>query len=60
LYNARKGADTQRRLGPVRVTASGLLSARVVNRLALGFLGLEVVCGVVLFQARGLRKSLAA
>jgi 1,4-dihydroxy-2-naphthoate octaprenyltransferase len=51
--DARKGADTQRRLGPVRVTASGLLPARVVNRLALGFLGLAVVCGVVLFQARG-------
>lgn len=51
--DARKGADTQRRLGPVRVTAAGMLPARVVNRLALGFLGLAVVCGVVLFQARG-------
>ncbi len=51
--DARKGADTERRLGPVRATASGLLPPRTVMRLALAFLALATVCGVVLYQARG-------
>jgi 1,4-dihydroxy-2-naphthoate octaprenyltransferase len=51
--DARKGADTAGRLGPVRVTASGLLSPRTVMRLAVGFLGMALACGVVLYQARG-------
>lgn len=48
-----KGADTERRLGPVRVTASGLMSRRAVMGIAGGFLGLALVCGAVLYQARG-------
>lgn len=51
--DAKKGADTERRLGPVRVTASGMLSHRAVMRLALLFLGIALLCGVVLYQARG-------
>jgi 1,4-dihydroxy-2-naphthoate octaprenyltransferase len=51
--DARKGADTERRLGPVRVTASGMMTARMVNGLALGFLGMAFLCGVILYQARG-------
>lgn len=51
--DAGKGADTERRLGPVRVTASGLLSPHTVMGIAAGFLGVAFVCGVVLFQARG-------
>ncbi len=51
--DARKGADTGRRLGPVRVTASGMLSSRTVLKLAAAFLGVALVCGVVLYQARG-------
>jgi len=51
--DAEKGADTERRLGPVRVTASGMLPPRVVMRLALVFLGIALLCGVVLYQARG-------
>jgi 1,4-dihydroxy-2-naphthoate octaprenyltransferase len=51
--DAEKGADTGRRLGPVRVTASGMLRPRVVIGLALGFLGVALVCGVFLYQARG-------
>lgn len=51
--DARKGADTARRLGPQRVTASGMLSARAVMTLAVGFLLVALGCGVVLFQARG-------
>lgn len=51
--DAKKGADTERRLGPVRVTASGMLSHRAVMNLAAGFLGIAFICGVVLYQARG-------
>lgn len=51
--DARKGADTERRLGPVRVTASGMLTPRAVMGLAAGFLAVALVCGVFLYQARG-------
>lgn len=51
--DARKGADTARRLGPVRVTASGLLRPRAVMAIAAGFLTAAAVCGVFLYQARG-------
>ena len=51
--DSKKGADTERRLGPVRVTASGLLSPGAVMKIAAGFLAVAVVCGVVLYQARG-------
>lgn len=51
--DAKKGADTERRLGPVRVTASGLLPPRAVIGLAAGFLVIAFICGVVLYQARG-------
>jgi 1,4-dihydroxy-2-naphthoate octaprenyltransferase len=51
--DARKGADTEKRLGPVRVTASGLMKQKTVMQLATLFLGLAVACGVVLYQARG-------
>lgn len=51
--DARKGADTERRLGPTRVTASGMMPPRTVMRLATLFLGIAALCGVVLYQARG-------
>jgi 1,4-dihydroxy-2-naphthoate octaprenyltransferase len=51
--DAGKGADTERRLGPTRVTASGMMQPRTVMRLATLFLGIAVLCGVVLYQARG-------
>ena len=51
--DARKGADTERRLGPTRVTASGMMAQKTVMRLATVFLGIAVLCGVVLYQARG-------
>lgn len=50
--DARKGADTERRLGPTRVTASGMMQPQTVMRLATLFLGIAVLCGVVLYQAR--------
>lgn len=53
VIDARKGADTERRLGPVRVTASGMLPPRVVIGFALAFLVVAIICGLVLIQARG-------
>ncbi|MBC8128206.1 MAG: 1,4-dihydroxy-2-naphthoate octaprenyltransferase [Gloeobacteraceae cyanobacterium ES-bin-144] len=51
--DAQKGADTERRLGPQRVTASGLMKPRTVIAIAMGFLLVAVVCGVALYHARG-------
>ena len=51
--DAHKGADTARRLGPVRVTASGLLRPRAVMAIAAGVLTVAAGCGAVLYQVRG-------
>jgi 1,4-dihydroxy-2-naphthoate octaprenyltransferase len=51
--DSHKGADTAGRLGPTRVTASGLMSARLVLGWALAFLLLAFICGILLYQARG-------
>jgi len=51
--DARKGADTDRRLGPQRVTASGLMPPATVMKLGGLFLGLAAACGLVLFLHRG-------
>lgn len=53
VIDAKKGADTERRLGPARVTASGMLRPRTVMAVAAGFLGVALVCGAILYQARG-------
>lgn len=51
--DARKGADTNARLGPVRVTASGRMSRRAVMIWGAIFLAGAVACGTPLFLARG-------
>jgi 1,4-dihydroxy-2-naphthoate polyprenyltransferase len=51
--DAAKGADTERRAGPQRVTASGLLSRRTVMITASVFLLLALGCGVVLYREIG-------
>lgn len=51
--DAEKGADTEARLGPKRVTASGLLSRKAVMLGALGFCALAAVFSIPLIQARG-------
>ena len=51
--DSRKGADTEKRLGPTRVTASGLLSARSVLLGAIGFCVLAALISLPLIQARG-------
>src|SRR5438445_8292715 len=44
----KTGADTSERLGPLRVTQAGLLSADAVLRAAYVCFGLAAVCGVPL------------
>lgn len=51
--DARKGADTEKRLGPQRVTASGLIPRRIVLIAAAIFLGLAGIFGMILFCAVG-------
>ena len=48
-----KGADTAERLGPVRVTQSGLLHGRHVMLAAAAWFGLAALLGVPLVQAGG-------
>ncbi len=50
----KKGADTTDRLGPVRVTAQGLLSPSQVFRAAYLSFGIALVSGAVLVWAGGL------
>lgn len=47
------GTDTPDRLGPRRVTQSGLLPPAVVWRATLAVLGLAALCGVYLVALRG-------
>ncbi|MBJ07241.1 MAG: 1,4-dihydroxy-2-naphthoate octaprenyltransferase [Verrucomicrobiaceae bacterium] len=53
VIDDQKGADTAGRLGPQRVTGSGLLSRRAVYLGAFVFIGLACVCSVPLIEARG-------
>src|SRR5688572_19478305 len=49
----KKGADTGERLGPLRVTAAGLLSADAVMRGAWVCLVLAALCGIPLLYRSG-------
>ena len=51
--DARRGADTEDRLGPVRVTAGGLVPPRQVLRATYVSFGLAVLCGVYLVAVAG-------
>ncbi|MBB5352694.1 1,4-dihydroxy-2-naphthoate octaprenyltransferase [Haloferula luteola] len=51
--DSAKGADTERRVGPQRVTASGLMTPRTVMMGGGVFLLLTVAFGVPLYQAAG-------
>lgn len=53
VIDHRKGADTLRRLGPIRVTASGMMTQRAVISWALAFLAIAITAGVILLRARG-------
>jgi 1,4-dihydroxy-2-naphthoate octaprenyltransferase len=51
--DARRGADTEDRLGPVRVTAGGLVPPRRVLMATYITFGLAVLCGVYLVAVAG-------
>src|SRR4051794_39034634 len=51
--DARRGADTEERLGPVRVTAGGLVPPRRVLVATYVSFGLAVLCGVYLVALAG-------
>ncbi len=51
--DARRGADTDDRLGPVRVTAGGLVPPRQVLIATYITFGLAVLCGVYLIAVAG-------
>src|ERR1043166_363274 len=49
----KKGGDTTERLGPVRVTQAGLISAEAVMRAAYVCFGLAALCGIPLILRGG-------
>ena len=49
----RKGADTGERLGPIRVTQAGLISADAVMRMAWVCLTVAALCGIPLLYRGG-------
>jgi 1,4-dihydroxy-2-naphthoate polyprenyltransferase len=51
--DARRGADTEDRLGPVRVTAGGLVPPKQVLTATYVSFGLAVLCGVYLIIVAG-------
>jgi 1,4-dihydroxy-2-naphthoate octaprenyltransferase len=51
--DARRGADTEDRLGPVRVTAGGLVPPRQVLLATYVSFGLAVACGIYLVSVAG-------
>jgi 1,4-dihydroxy-2-naphthoate octaprenyltransferase len=51
--DARRGADTEDRLGPVRVTAGGLVPPKQVLTATYVSFGLAVVCGIYLIVIAG-------
>lgn len=48
FFDARHGIDTDKRLGPKRVTQSGLMSPKVVISGIVIFVLLAVICGLIL------------
>lgn len=50
----KKGADTEKRIGPQRVTQSGVFTSQQVMRMASLVFGLAVVCGIPLVVRGGL------
>ena len=51
--DARRGADTEERIGPVRVTAGGLVPPRQVLRAVYLTYGLAMLCGIYLVAVAG-------
>jgi len=51
--DAMKGSDTKERIGPVRITAGGLMSARRVLQVAAGVLVLAILLSLPIIWQRG-------
>ncbi|MFM9044062.1 MAG: 1,4-dihydroxy-2-naphthoate octaprenyltransferase, partial [bacterium] len=51
--DARRGADTMDRLGPLRVTSAGLVAPRRVLTAAWLAFGVSILCGVYLIYEAG-------
>lgn len=49
----RKGADTEKRIGPQRITQAGILTHSQVLQLGTLFFGLAIVCGIPLVLQGG-------
>lgn len=49
----KRGADTETRIGPTRVTQAGLISSQRVLQIAFAFLGLAVISGIPLVMVGG-------
>jgi 1,4-dihydroxy-2-naphthoate polyprenyltransferase len=52
-YDFKKGADTHERLGPTRVTQSGLIAPATVLAAALGCFALAILSGIYLVTVGG-------
>ncbi|MFN8943178.1 MAG: 1,4-dihydroxy-2-naphthoate octaprenyltransferase [Pseudobdellovibrionaceae bacterium] len=50
----KKGADTEKRIGPVRITQAGILSYNQVLFIGFAFLAFAIVFGIPLLKAGGL------
>lgn len=53
LIDFKKGADDHQRVGPIRVTASGLMSQKQVLAIALVFSAIAVAAGIPLLMVGG-------
>ncbi len=52
-YDFKKGADSENRLGPTRVSQAGLVSSHQVKNAALGAFGLALLIGIFLVYRGG-------
>src|SRR6266852_5178936 len=53
FHDFQRGADTHERVGPQRVTQSGLVAPRTVRAAALGFFGAAAILGAYLAAVGG-------
>lgn len=52
--DSQKGTDTEKRLGPIRVTQAGLISAKEMKKALIFLLGLALILGIYLMLKGGI------